>query len=179
MRDNLATAAHAVGLLLVLGAAVLGVLFVVPGLVGAESSHVVNSDSMAPAIAAGDVVVVQSTGPGAIDVGDVITYRSDQPEHSQFVTHRVVEVVERGDDRYFRTKGDANDRRDPELVSRSALVGQVWFTVPLIGYLITFAGTDLGLVAFVVLPALALVVTEAYALYREASADVDTEGDGT
>ena len=57
-------------------AVALTVVVAAPGLFGAESSYVVLSDSMSPAIESGDIVVVQDTAPGAVAEGDVITYRN-------------------------------------------------------------------------------------------------------
>jgi len=57
--------------------AVIIFLFVagaVPHFVGADNSYVVQSDSMSPAIDAGDVVFVYDTAPDYIAKGDVITF---------------------------------------------------------------------------------------------------------
>jgi len=177
MRETATKIGHAAGMGLVLCAVVLAVLFVAPGLVGAEAAFVVDSDSMSPAIDAGDVVVVHDTAPTTIAEGDVITYRSDRPAQSAYVTHRVVGVEESGQ-RHFRTKGDANEQPDPELVSPAAVVGEVGIVLPLVGHLVVFASTDLGMVVFIVLPAVAFVVMEARALYRDATVESDTTGAG-
>lgn len=131
------------------------VIYAFPTLAGAESSYIVLSGSMEPALEPGDVVVVYSTAPQNVEPGDVITYRrgGETP-----VTHRVTEVVTRDDGSLaFRTKGDANEEVDAEAVPASALigvvptlqipfVGPVLLHVPLVGVVI--AGINRSPVAF-------------------------------
>lgn len=80
-----------------------------------------SSDSMAPAIEAGDLYFVLEGGP--VHAGDVITFEA--PTHPGLVTHRVVGETAAG----YVTKGDANPSTDQRAglpaVSRSAVVGPV------------------------------------------------------
>jgi signal peptidase len=170
-RDALRTAANALGAVILLATVAVVVVVAVPGVVGAESSYVVLSDSMSPTIQAGDVVVVRDVDAATLREGDVVTFQSAREGGPDRVTHRIVEVVEGDDGRAFRTKGDANEEADSGLVVPSQVVGRVWFTLPLVGHLVTFAGTDAGLVAFVIVPSALLVVTELYSLYRDATED--------
>lgn len=173
VRDRLESAGHALGVVLVLAAVALAVVVAVPGLVGAEASYVVYSDSMSPTIEAGDLVVVTSADPASLSEGDIITFRTDGGR----VTHRIVSVEESDGGLRFRTKGDANEAPDREPVRPSQVVGTVWITIPLVGHVVAFAGTDIGLLVFVVAPAVVLVVTEVYSLYSDATADHD-DGEG-
>ncbi|MFB6143458.1 MAG: signal peptidase I [Halorientalis sp.] len=157
--------------LVVLAAVVIAGLFLAPGAVGAEASYVVLSDSMSPTIEAGDVVVVRPTDPAAIEEGDIITFSAARQGGPDRVTHRVVAVRETAEGRVFRTKGDANEEPDPEPVPAEAVVGTVWVTIPLVGHLLVFAGTDLGILAFVVVPAVMLVINEVYTMLRESETD--------
>ncbi|WP_415382390.1 signal peptidase I [Halosimplex sp. TS25] len=163
----------------VIGVAVV-FLFVsaaVPQLVGADESYVVLSDSMSPAIGAGSVVYVDDVPTGQIGKDDVITFRNVDGEGR--VTHRVVEVVERDGQPQFRTKGDANEEPDADLVSASRVIGRVAFSVPLIGYVVSFAGTDLGIALLVIVPASLLAVTELWDLFVASGGDEpNTEADG-
>lgn len=164
---------HAVGLLLLVVVVLAVVLTTFPGLVGAEESFVVRSNSMSPAIGAGSVVFVDDVSIDEIGEEDVITFESGGSAENR-VTHRVVEVIESDGARQFRTKGDANDDPDADLVNSNQVVGKVSFSLPLIGHLISIAGTNLGLILFVVVPALALVVLELWDLVTG-----DDGGDGT
>jgi len=159
------TARNLVGLLVLVAVVAPFVVTAAPQVVGAAGSYTVLSSSMSPAIHAGDVVVVDGVDPDSIAEGDVITFRP--PEGHQLagvdrVTHRVVDVVERDGTRYFETKGDANEQADGALVPASNVVGTVWFTIPKIGYVTQFAGTPLGMLTLIVVPAFLLVVSEVY-----------------
>jgi signal peptidase len=165
--DHLKTTATVIFVLAVVPFA----LFAVPQLAGASHSYVVLSDSMSPAIDAGDVVFVADEPTAEISEGDVITFASADiaaGTGSSLVTHRVVDVVERDGQTAFRTKGDANEEADQELVSPRNVVGVVSFHLPLLGYVVTFASSRLGTVLFLVVPAVLLGGGELYDLYRGA-----------
>ncbi|GAB7093603.1 hypothetical protein JCM30237_07550 [Halolamina litorea] len=149
------------------------VAYAVPQAVGATNSYVVLSDSMSPEIRAGDVVIVDDVSSDSIGVGDVITYES--ADSDERITHRVVAVDASDGERRFETKGDANEEADPRPVPASAVIGVVQFHIPLIGHVISFASSDLGLLLFVVLPASALAISEVYSLYRDATGGGSTE----
>lgn len=110
-----------VGLLL-LPIVVQLVLVPVPG----AGSYIVLSGSMAPAIPSGALVYVLETGNYA--QGDVITYAHE----GATVTHRIVGETSNG----LHTKGDANDARDPYVVKRAQVHGEVVLTVPAYGALL-------------------------------------------
>jgi signal peptidase len=151
------------------------VVFAAPQVVGGEHSYVVVSGSMTPAIGVGETVTVNDVSPTAIHKGDVITFRRGKTAEIQrgqagdnLVTHRVVEVVRTGDGLAFKTKGDANEEADRQLVPADALVGRVMFTIPYIGHVIAFAGTEFGFIALVAIPLGLLVLSELYDLARAA-----------
>ena len=155
-------AVNILGLVLLIALVVPFAVYAVPEVVGADESFVVLTPSMTPAIAPGDVVVVAERDPAAIEVGDVITFArgtSDVP-----VTHRVIDVVEEGGTIVFETQGDANEGPDPGLVPAANLVGAVTLTIPVIGYVIQFAGTQAGFITLVLLPFGLLALTEIYAV---------------
>lgn len=148
----------------------------IPGVVGADQSFVVRSSSMSPAISAGDVVIVETVPPETISERDVITFRSPGNADNR-VTHRVVEVVGSAGAREFVTKGDANASPDDERVQPGDVLGAVAFTIPFIGYVVTFANSDVGLVALVIVPALLLVGSELWDLFTEPPVETaDTDG---
>lgn len=149
----------------------------VPQLVGADHSYVVQSDSMSPAISAGDVVFVYDTPSDKIAEGDVITFEQAGAGESDRVTHRVVEVVEQEGERRFRTEGDANEDPDPGVVSPSDVVGVVQFHVPYMGYVTSFAQTRFGILALVVVPAVLLVVSEVWDLLSATKTTEDDESE--
>lgn len=125
-----------------------------PWVVGANATYVVASDSMVPAIREGSVVVVVETPPSRLERGDVITFYSSGTRVT--TTHRIVDVETAAGRPAFRTKGDAVDRPDAELVDPKQVVGRVAFSIPLVGHLFEWFGTTVTLLVFVVLPNLAV-----------------------
>ena len=94
---------------------------------------IVRSDSMAPAVRAGDVVITGVTRPGEVGVGDIVTFRD--PSRSQaLVTHRVVEAQRQGGRYAFVTKGDANTGKEQWSIDAGGSVGVLAFRIPRIGY---------------------------------------------
>lgn len=162
----------------VLVLALLVLVFVavaVPQLVGADHSYVVQSSSMSPTIGAGSVVFVDDVPGEAISEGDVITFTRSTADGSTRVTHRVVDVGENGGQRWFQTKGDANEDPDSERVPADQVVGSVSFQIPLIGYVVGFVQTPLGTLLLVVIPAIVLLVLEARDLLTEAEETAEDE----
>lgn len=175
-------AAQAVLVFALLTAVVLFLIQVLPGFVGADHAFIVQSGSMEPAIMTGSTVFVVEESPEAVEVGDVITFRDDG---RTLVTHRVVETHEADASLRFITKGDANDGRDAEPVYRPGYVGTVMeadlpiigkqlFAVPYVGFVIAFGKTLEGWLVMVVLPAVALMASEVWVLYRAANAPETT-----
>jgi len=76
----------------------------------------VTSDSMRPLLRGGDVVVVQSTDPHAVQPGAVLVVQRG----GEWITHRLLAVDERG----WHTHGD-NTRYGDEAVSADQIVGRV------------------------------------------------------
>ena len=142
------------------------VVYAVPATVGAEASYVVLTASMTPAIAPGDVVIVDSVPARDVAVGDVIVFEQRAGDPIP-ITHRVIDVERPADGPpSFRTKGDANEDADLSSVTPDRVIGRVVFTIPLIGHVIQFVGTPVGFVALVVLPLGLLVVSEVAGLLR-------------
>ena len=71
----------------------------------------VRTASMEPGIEAGSYILVARVRTDQIAVGDIITFRSDDPAiRGQLNTHRVTEILDGGT--AFRTKGDNNPGED-------------------------------------------------------------------
>ncbi|ACV11488.1 peptidase S26B, signal peptidase [Halorhabdus utahensis DSM 12940] len=164
------------GTVLFIAVVLLFVSIAIPQIVGADQSYVVQSDSMSPTIDAGSVVYVADVTPDRLSENEIITYRrgSENP-----VTHRIVEVVERDGQELYRTKGDANEGPDPTLVSADQVIGRVAFSIPYMGYVVAFAGTDLGIALLIIVPALLLAATELWELFvaRDEDEPERTEGE--
>jgi signal peptidase len=93
---------------------------------GGMGSYVVISESMAPTLQRGDLVLVApAAAPDAYRPGDVITFR--EPARG-LLTHRVVRTTEDGS--AYVTRGDANQVDDVSPVPFGAVEGRVRVVVP-------------------------------------------------
>lgn len=120
---------------------------------------IVYGGSMEPAVKVGSLVVIKPVQPQDIKVDDIITYRS-ATESGMVTTHRVIEVMRRGDSLEFRTKGDANEDPDINLVAADELVGKLAFNIPYLGYWAAFVRTCLGMILLIGLPVAAIIGVE-------------------
>lgn len=161
------------------------VVYAAPQVVGAEQGYVVLSGSMEPVMSPGDVIIVDGVSAAAIQQGDVITYGGGDGETP--TTHRVIEVVEQEDGVAFRTKGDANEDPDGQLVTPDRVDGRVLtlagylIVIPYIGYVIQFMQTSTGFMALFVVPMVLLIVSELWNVIKSsttATGSDSADGDG-
>jgi len=132
------------------------IIYAVTFIVDDYYSSVIMSGSMEPAIPLGSVVVVNRVDPDDVKVSDIIVFhRSDSK-----TLHRVIEKIVENDSYYFKTKGDANEDPDPWLVQPEQVQGALLLTIPYYGYLIYYAGTTIGFVLMVIVPAALLIGNE-------------------
>lgn len=125
----------------------------------------VQSGSMEPSIKIGSVVIVQPASD--YKTGDVITV-SEPANRKVSLTHRITEVKERDGKTFYVTKGDANETPDSEERPKENVVGKVLFSIPYVGYPISFAKTRDGLVVLVIIPATIIVYSELLNIKNEA-----------
>jgi signal peptidase I len=115
-------------------------LIVVPKATGGRPLTVL-SGSMTGTYDIGDVVVVKPADTDELGVGDVITFQpvSDDPA---LTTHRIESISFGSEGRSFITRGDANNTADLSPVEPGQVVGEVWYSVPLVGYLSVWVAGD-------------------------------------
>jgi signal peptidase len=120
------------GLLVVL-AGLAVVVIGLPAAVGGMPLTVL-TNSMAPGLPPGTLVVMKPTPIDEIRVGDVLTYqiRSGDPA---VVSHRVIaKATDTRGETTFTTKGDNNDVEDSPAVMEVQVKGTVWYSIPLLGW---------------------------------------------
>ena len=171
------TIANVLGIVLLIALVAPFVVYAVPGVIGADHSFVVLTASMTPAIAPGDVVIVDERDPTTIANGDVITFVRSGNEVP--VTHRVIDVVDGPDGVAFETQGDANGAPDASLVPGGNVLGVVMLTIPYIGYVIQFTDSPLGFAALVVIPFGLLLLSELWSFARNRGSGSSAGGSGT
>jgi signal peptidase I len=122
------------------------------------------SGSMEPGIKTGSIIAVKPGGDMTrFKEDDVITFMD---EEKRLVTHRVVEVVESGENIMYKTKGDNNDAPDTDLVLSDNVVAKyTGFTIPYVGYFINFAQSQNG--AFLMLlPGILLLIYAGFTFWK-------------
>jgi signal peptidase I len=130
------------------------------------------TDSMAPAIERGDLVVVVPVDPHTLTAGDVITYHAPLPGRP-VVTHRIEQVQRGGDRPVLRTRGDANRAGDPWLVRLDG--GPAWrmqAVVPRAGWAIMYLRAVPSWLGTLLLPLL-LLALGAWRVLRAPAATAD------
>ncbi len=113
-----------------------------------------HSDSMAPALRAGDALLVRSVSASDVAVGQVVTLESPGAEST---THRLVESSDRGGAVHLVTRGDANNTSEAWKVPRDADVGVLSQRVPYVGYVVYWVGLTGVRVTLLAVAALTLV----------------------
>lgn len=91
------------------------------------------SDSMHPAISAGDVLVTRLAKPARVAVGDVVTFK-DPLRQDELITHRVIRIAHDGHFVAFISRGDANTGEERWSVKTEGRVGILHLRVPNLGF---------------------------------------------
>lgn len=112
------------------------------------------SDSMAPAIDKGSLTIVKRFP--TYNIGEAISYYDNSNGPEEIVTHRIRAIG----GNVYTTKGDANEVQDRELVKPRLIIGKVIFTIPYLGYLISFAKSPIGTRLGIIAPALLIILLE-------------------
>lgn len=118
-------------------------VIVVPAATGSTPLTVLTS-SMEPTLPPGTLVIVKPAEPSDIRVGEVMTYQLESGK-AVYATHRVTaKSTSSNGEVTFTTKGDNNDVEDPGAVREVQILGEVWYSVPWIGYINNMVGGSRG-----------------------------------
>jgi signal peptidase len=110
------------------------------------SSYNILTTSMQSAIPQGSFVLVRSVSGSSLQMGDDITFFVDTDTQ---VTRRIIEVIENYEEtgRYgFRTQGTDNPTADYGVTLEDNVVGKVIFHIPVLGFVLEWAGQHVALV---------------------------------
>jgi signal peptidase len=119
-------------LIVVLGVGALAIA--VPAVTG-STALTVETSSMEPTLPPGTMIVIRPVKAEDIAPGDIITYqlRSGEPV---VVTHRVAQqLTTTAGELLFVTRGDRNPAPDPDPVRPPQVRGELWYAIPIIGWL--------------------------------------------
>lgn len=115
---------------------IVSMLFIVIGLTCGFFKYqliVIASGSMEPIIYRGDAVLVKKLSTEEINdlqTGDIIVFKKD----NKIIVHRIYNIIETGNEKFIKTKGDNNKSPDNYLVELSEVVGTTNKVVKYIGY---------------------------------------------
>lgn len=103
--------------------------------------RVITSNSMQGTIDKGTMIVSTRVDPSDIEVGDIITFKTDyysENDEDYIITHRVIGISSMGYDSftgemkyYFQTKGDNTPDNDPYIVSEDDVIARYSFSIPM------------------------------------------------
>lgn len=109
---------------------IIATIIVLVAGIGKYKIVAIGSDSMNPVYYKGDAVIYEKVSTSLIKEEDILVFSSG----GRTITHRVVEIIEKGNTLYFRTKGDNNNSIDIDLVSSNDVFGKVKYIVKYVGY---------------------------------------------
>ncbi len=112
------------------------------------------SESMGDTIPINSVVVVKKEPHYNVD--EIISYYAKIEEELVIVTHRITAIS----GNVYVTKGDKNFLEDRELVKPRLIIGRVIFVIPVLGRILNFSRTALGLYLSILLPGLIIISLE-------------------
>lgn len=163
---------NAVATLIVVVVVIFAILVVGVRIFGVDV-FVVLSGSMEPEFMTGSVIYVTKVDTSTLKENDVITYKLTE---KTIATHRIIEVFEEDGVVKYRTKGDNNEIEDEVPVLPQQVVGTPIFTIPYIGYIISYIQNPPGTyVAISVGAVLLLILVLPDLLFEEEKKKDDTD----
>ena len=135
-------------------------------LFGVKSFTVVTG-SMAPLIPVGSIEYVVPSG--SYSVGDIISFERD----GKNITHRVVGMIDKKGETFYKTKGDANNSVDSDLVPANKITGEILFHFPYVGLWTAYIRTVPGFLTFIAFPTLIFVGFELWNIKREVEKETE------
>ena len=124
---------------------------------GAQA-YVVQSDSMAPEFAAGDVIFSEEVNPEELIAGDIISFISrDSASYGQTITHCIREVTTHNGELAFITYGIATGVDDGTPAAASDVLGRYAFRIAGLGSFFEFLKSVPGYIVCILLPFLVII----------------------
>jgi signal peptidase I len=127
----------------------------------------VQTGSMTPYIGKGSLIITKDVADYRI--GDVVTFDSVQSGETVPITHRIIDIQEIDNNKFYQTQGDANTAPDVDLIQKDDIIGKVYVRIPLIGYIFSFTRTPVGFLLLIFLPAGVIIYDEIGTIITEAS----------
>ena len=126
-------------------------------------AYVVQSDSMTPEFAAGDVIFSEEVNPEELVAGDIITFISrDSASYGQTITHCIREVTTHNGELAFITYGIATGVDDGTPAAASDVLGRYAFRIAGLGSFFEFLKSVPGYICCILLPFLVVIGLQVY-----------------
>ena len=133
---------------------VISVGFVAFNFLSGAKGYAVTSQSMAKTLERGDVVFSREAEFDELKIGDVVTVGS--ADGKEYFTHRIVDIDR--ENKTVSTKGDNNPDRDPMDTPADRIVGRMWYSVPLLGFITITFGSLSQTKGLIILAAVAIAL---------------------
>lgn len=125
------------------------------------------SGSMEPTFLTGSIIAVkpvEGEEKKKLQSGDVITFVDSE---KRLITHRIVETKASGSHVMYETKGDNNNAADRDLVlSDNVRAVYTGFTIPYLGYFVSFAQSKEGGAILLIAPGVLLLGYAAFSIMQ-------------
>ena len=125
---------------------------------------IVETDSMLPTFAAGDLIIVKKCDTSKLEEGDIICFHTIIENEYALNTHRILEINEENGIRAYKTKGDNNELSDTHIISDGDIVGQYVGKLSRMGTVMDFLSSSMGFLLVIVLPMLLFFIYQVYHL---------------
>lgn len=124
--------------------------------------YIVLSDSMNGVFEVGDIVVSEETDASQLKEGDIISFKSIDPNnYDAVVTHKIKGTTTYEGEDAFVTYGVNTGVEDAYPVPVDRIIGEYQFRLPKMGYFFQFLKTPMGYFILIFLPFIILIATEA------------------
>lgn len=129
--------------------------------------YIVLSDSMSGVFDVGDIVVSKQTDVSELKEGDIISFRSIDPNnYDTVVTHKIKGETEYEGQKAFVTYGVSTGIEDEYSVPADRVIGEYQFRLPKMGYFFQFLKTPMGYFVFIFIPFMLLIGSEAVRFFK-------------
>lgn len=129
--------------------------------------YIVLSDSMSGVFDVGDIVVSKQTDVSKLKEGDIISFRSIDPNnYDTVVTHKIKGETEYEGQKAFVTYGVSTGIEDEYSVPADRVIGEYQFRLPKMGYFFQFLKTPMGYFVFIFIPFMLLIGSEAVRFFK-------------
>jgi signal peptidase len=125
---------------------------------------IVQSDSMLPTFASGDLIFIKTCDPADLEVGDIITFHTIINNEYALNTHRIESIGDADGVRSYVTKGDNNDISDTNIIADGDIVGRYVGHLAKVGKVMEVLSSSLGFLLIIVLPMLLFFIYQVYHL---------------